>query len=87
MGDTPPGPAFEVAFSIQPPPDGFKHAWIGIHWNLPLCQFVVGMSLESAEELARTFPTELTKTIAQAKRQSSGLVIAPESALTTLKGN
>lgn len=85
--EEPSGPAFAVAFSVQPPPDGVEGQWIGIHWQTPFATYIIGMPITSAEELAANFGAQLTATIAQAKRQASGLVVAPPSALTVLKGN
>lgn len=81
MPDEPAGPMITVGYSVQN--DG---QLIGIHFDLPLSQFVVGFPLPQAKALAKEFGPSLEKVIQQAERTASGLVIAPGETLNTLKG-
>jgi hypothetical protein len=71
-----------VQFSVQNDGD-----MIGIHFEAPLTAYVIGFSIAAAERLAELFTGQLRATIAEAKRQRTGLVSASADTLHILKGN
>lgn len=80
------GPGMQLGFSIQPGPDG-PAGFIGIHWDTPMAHSSIAVPLQWAEMLVEQFPEQLKEIIAQFKRIDSGLIVAPENALSALKGN
>lgn len=80
------GPGFTLGFSLQPGPDG-KAAFVGMHFETPFAAYSLALPEEWAEQLVTEFPAQLTEMVRQLKRAKSDLILAPETALNTLKGN
>lgn len=81
MADLPEAASITVGFSVQN--DG---ELIGIHWDMPLCAFVAGVPIATAEALAEQFPIQLRQVIDEAKKAKSGLVVANGETMNVLKG-
>jgi hypothetical protein len=81
MADQPAGPMMTVAYSVQN--DGNL---IGLHFEIPMLSQVIGLTIPTAETLAKEFGPNLEKTLKQAERMRSGLILAPAETLKTLKG-